>query len=356
MKKPKTLLVIPNNSTFAQVDAKLLSESCELSYFDLKQHKGRFVYFWRILGSIFKIIFGRYQLLFIWFADYHAAAAVLFARLLKIPSIVFIGGYDAVCYPKLKMGVYCSKFRSRFASFALRHCKLIISNHEALLDSSNTFYNADGHPEGIYRFVKDLKTPSRVIYNALTVDVPDAELLTKERKDVFLAVGTTPRYHDIFNKGLDLVAQMALLYPQWSFEIVGIDPRWHKDFIRSLGGVLPSNLSLRGYIPHMEVLNLMQNSRYYIQASISEGMPNALMEAMLMGCMPVGSNVAGIPTLIDEYGVIFDVRDTESLEKALLKITQISIDPQDISQHVASHFSQERRGRSLKQVVEELQK
>ncbi|HPV15568.1 MAG TPA: glycosyltransferase family 4 protein [Candidatus Cloacimonadota bacterium] len=356
MKKPKTLLITPNDSTFTRVDAKLLSQSCKLETYDLRQHKGRLGYFWRIMGCIFRILLCRYQLIFIWFADYHAAVAVFLAKLLKTPSVVFIGGYDAVCYPELQMGVYCSPFRSKFASFALKNCSLIISNHEALLDSSNTFYNPNGHPEGVFRLVKDLKTPARVIYNALTVDVPEAELLTQERELVFLAVGTTPRYLDIFNKGLELVAQMAVLFPEYRFEIVGIDPKWQEKFIELLGGVVPENLSLRGYIPHAEVLALMRSSRYYIQASISEGMPNALMEAMLMGCLPIGSNVAGIPTIIGEYGVVFDKRDAESLRQALVKALELKLQPLDISKHVATSFSQEIRGKLLQQIVQDLQK
>jgi len=173
---------------------------------------------------------------------------------------------------------------------------------------------------------------------------------------VFLAVGTTPRYLDIFNKGLDLVAQMAVLFPEYRFEIVGIDPKWQEKFIELLGGVVPENLSLRGYIPHAEVLALMRSSRYYIQASISEGMPNALMEAMLMGCLPIGSNVAGIPTIIGEYGVVFDKRDAESLRQALVKALELKLQPLDISKHVATSFSQEIRGKLLQQIVQDLQK
>lgn len=356
MKKPKALLITPNDSTFTRVDAKLLGESCELTTYNLMQSEGRLDYLLRILGIISEILLGGYQLIFVWFADYHAAVAVFLAKLLGLPCGVFIGGYDAVCYPELQMGVYCSPFRARFASFALKNCDLIISNHEALLDSSNTFYNPAGHPEGVYRLIKDLKTPAKVIYNALTVDVPDAELITQERRDVFLAVGTTPRYLDIFNKGLDLVAQMAVLLPERRFEIVGIDPKWQDEFVQLLGGELPENLTLRGYIPHSEVLALMRISRYYIQASISEGMPNALMEAMLMGCVPIGSNVAGIPTVIGDYGVVFDKRDAESLKQALIKATETKLHPLEISKHVATNFSQERRGELLQQAVKELLK
>lgn len=356
MKKPKALLITPNDSTFTRVDAKLLSESCDLTTYDLGQSEGRADYLLRILGSIWEILLGGYQIIFVWFADYHAAVAVFMARLMRIPCAVFIGGYDAVCYPELEMGVYSSPIRAGFASFALKHCDLIISNHEALLDSSNTFYNPAGHPEGVYRLVEGLKTPAKVIYNALTVEVPQDELITGKRRNVFLAVGTTPRYLDIFNKGFDLVAQVAMLLPEWNFEIVGLDPKWQEEFIELLGGELPQNLTLRGYLPHSEVLALMRISRYYIQASSSEGMPNALMEAMLMGCLPIGSNVSGIPTVIGDYGVVFDKRDVQSLKDALIKATQTELHPLDISKHVATSFSQETRGELLQQVVEELLK
>ena len=84
------------------MDAKLLSESCELTTYNLMQSEGRLDYLLRILGVISEILLGGYQLIFVWFADYHAAMAVFLAKLLGLPCGVFIGGYDAVCYPSCR--------------------------------------------------------------------------------------------------------------------------------------------------------------------------------------------------------------------------------------------------------------
>ena len=48
-------------------------------------------------------------------------------------------------------------------------------------------------------------------------------------------------------------------------------------------------------------------------------MPNTLSEAMLLECIPVGSNVNGIPDAIGDTGIIVKKRLAEDLERAILE-------------------------------------
>ena len=47
-------------------------------------------------------------------------------------------------------------------------------------------------------------------------------------------------------------------------------------------------------------------SQFYIQASRLEGLPNALCEAMLCECIPIGNSVFGIPSAIGNTGMLFE--------------------------------------------------
>ena len=59
---------------------------------------------------------------------------------------------------------------------------------------------------------------------------------------------------------------------------------------------------------------LYQNTKFYFQGSRLEGLPNSLCEAMLCGCVPIGSKVFGIPDAIGNTGILFDTeKDLEQI-------------------------------------------
>lgn len=59
----------------------------------------------------------------------------------------------------------------------------------------------------------------------------------------------------------------------------------------------------------------------YIQPSLQEGLPRAVIEAMSRGCPCLGSNTAGIPELLDSE-CIFKRKSVEAIVQAVIKITQ----------------------------------
>lgn len=60
----------------------------------------------------------------------------------------------------------------------------------------------------------------------------------------------------------------------------------------------------------------------YVNASVSESFPNALLEAMACGCCVIGSAVGGIPELIDhgKTGLTFATESRDSLTEALSRV------------------------------------
>ena len=69
---------------------------------------------------------------------------------------------------------------------------------------------------------------------------------------------------------------------------------------------LNPNVSVLGVQTRTQMKQLYQNTKFYFQGSRLEGLPNSVCEAMLCGCIPIGSRVFGIPDIIGNTGLLFD--------------------------------------------------
>ena len=349
---PELLFIQPTISTFMEVDKAILASTWKTESVELAQEGSKWTYLKNTLRACLRIIKDpQLKLVVIWFADYHAALTVLATRLCNRKSVIFVGGYDAVKYPELGMGVYVDRVRAAFASFALRNCDLIIANHQALIDSDNLYYKPSGHPEGVKRLVSQLTTPCVAIPNALTIDyTPNTGL---ERQKAILTVANTPRLMDFYNKGLDLLTEAARMNPGWKFIFVGLKECWLPELNKRHNLLSLTNLKIIHWLEQTKLLQLMETVKVYAQPSISEGMPNALMEAMLCGCIPVGSNVAGIPLVIGENGYLLKNRDASELIELIERALNDNRDPELISKDVSERFSLQNR---KELILAELQK
>lgn len=59
-----------------------------------------------------------------------------------------------------------------------------------------------------------------------------------------------------------------------------------------------------GVLPHDEVYNWLDEIDIFLNPSLQEGLPRALIEAMSRGCPALGSTVGGIPELLNEKFII----------------------------------------------------
>lgn len=349
----KAVFYYPARSSFVKEDERILGDLFQLKSHCLHQNKGKTRYLLSLTAMFIRLILSAGTgLSLCWFADYHALVMVLAARFRGMKSVLFVGGYDAVHYPEYAYGVYHNPLRRFCAGYALRHCDLIIANHQALLSSDNRYYNPHGHPEGIYRLVPGLKTRAVVVENCVTTEAPTK--ISIQRKKQILCVGSTPRFQDFYNKGYDLLLKAVEAFPDWHFVFVGLDLDKHPALSERYHLEEYPNLRVYSSLEHSAVLRLMNETDIYIQASISEGMPNALMEAMLCGCKVLGSNVAGIPTIIGEYGEIIMQRSSEALLFALRITMNQEPDRAATSQSTAQRFSRERRTKELSAALQGL--
>lgn len=79
---------------------------------------------------------------------------------------------------------------------------------------------------------------------------------------------------------------------------------------------IEDNVEFLGSLTHDKVFDLLDNTDIYIQPSLQEGLPRALIEAMSRACPAIASRTGGIPELLDQK-YIFEKKNVKQLVKLL---------------------------------------
>ncbi len=90
-----------------------------------------------------------------------------------------------------------------------------------------------------------------------------------------------------------------------------------------------------GMQPHSKVFEYMKKSDIYVQPSETEGLPRVMVEAISVATPCIGSNVGGIPELIDEE-FVFKSKNVKSLIRILKKMNKENMKKQAIKNYEKS--------------------
>lgn len=316
----KVFFIKPTNSSFIKVDQEILREKYIVETFVLHQNKSLYIYLFRLfLLSILMIIKSFKTDLFVaWFADYHSAVMVFVSKILFKKSVVFIGGMDAISYPELNKGVYRKKIRAFCVRFALKNTDIIIANHDSLFYHKNFYYNkTNPHIDGIMHYIPGLKTKMEVVYNGVDCNKFNRDYSISKQPNLILTIGTMSHSGDFYNKGFDLFIEVARRNQNLDFILIGFNNYCINWMEKEYQISKINNLKLIPSCSQESLIEYYNKAKVFVQASITEGMPNTLIEAMLFECIPVGSNVNGIPDVIGDTGLVIYDRDVVCLENAV---------------------------------------
>lgn len=104
-------------------------------------------------------------------------------------------------------------------------------------------------------------------------------------------------------------------------------------------------IKISEYVPHAKIGEILGNSKIFIFASSCENMPVTLLEGMAAG-MPIAcSNCGPMPEILQDGGVYFDPRDSESIGNALEQIIIDSVYRKAIARRareIALHYTWQR--------------
>lgn len=285
----KILFIYRSLQTFVKRDLEILQK-----YFDVKPIQ------WRGKRDISKIALDilKSDLTFSWFAQDSAAVTVFFSKLFRKKSIVIAGGGDVAYVPEINYGQFTADWHKRMLTkFALKHADRVLVVDPSLKKQIKYLLQKPCHQ------VKYLPTGY------------DSEYFKPhgEKKNIVLTVGAVKK-GNIKRKGFEIFVKVAKKFPDISFVLAG---KHIDDSIQYLIKIAPSNVTFTGFISNEKLLELYQKSRVYCQLSRHEGLPNALCEAMLCECIPVGSFQNGIPRAIANTGFYASWGSIEETTEAL---------------------------------------
>lgn len=344
--RPRLLFIYLKEMPFVAEDLQILRTAYDVRtfHFDAAQAKsfsGLVALVARQLAWLLREL-PKADIIYGWFADYHLLLPVLLGKLYRVSVAIPLAGFDAIHLPELNYGVYDSPWRKRVVNVVLRVADLLLPVSETMIYTENQY---SAYPEvlsnGIKAHVPGLQTPYEVI--PFGYDPEDWPMGPMERPPSVCTVGFLPDDRTFRRKGIDLFFETARLLPEVAFEVVGVPAERHQPICEMYD---PSpNVTLLTPVPREELTAIYGRTSVYAQFSRAEGQPNVLSEAMCCGCIPVGSDVFGIPETIGDTGVVVRTPEPEQLARAIRTALE-KVSPEarrHTRQRVVQCFSLERR-------------
>lgn len=308
--KPDILFIHLGAHSFVREDLRILGEFTRLHTFFFNPKKGPnkvitgVLLVWNFVRQFVWLLFNihKAKLIFCWFGDYHGFLPALFARWMKIPLLTVLGGTDANVIPSLNYGVLQKPWRKILSSYLLKNSTFLLPVDDTLMESSEISSNwPESYPNGLKANIKNLETPWKTVPTGYAPDVWPAPTDT-ERKKVVSTVAFLKTERTAMIKGIDYYIACAKHLPEYTFNIVGVTEEVKQKLTKKYEP--GENVVFIPPMPREQLAEIYSTTSVYCQLSRTEGLPNVLCEAMMCGCIPVGSPVFGIPKCIGETGFI----------------------------------------------------
>jgi glycosyltransferase involved in cell wall biosynthesis len=335
--KTRVLFIKHLNSSFIRRDEMLLSKKFTINTYQLQDIKGL-----GVIQELIKLFFfllrniSKHDVIYIWFADFHAVIPVILGRLFRKKSIIIIGGVDAAYVPKYKYGTKTKLFGRLSVWLATKYANLLLPVSQFTAEA--LFKNVSSH----------LRLKSHIIYNCFEPDSLIAK--TSPRAIDVITVCLASREKTLYIKGVDFFIEVAQAIPQLNFTIVGLSGEAFEFCAKKA----PSNLKIIGPVIHSELQNMLQNSSVICQFSRHEAFGLALLEGIAAGCFPIGYNFGGTKELLYKSEAL--TIDTLTVSEAKIQIVQaMNAETSKITriqQQILPRFTCKIRQKSLEEAIE----
>ena len=144
-----------------------------------------------------------------------------------------------------------------------------------------------------------------------------------QREEKKIIIGTVGKI-DLKYKGhatvIKAIKEMKAQGYNVQYQIVGPGDKSYLENCATKNNVI-DNVVFTGSMGHDKIFEWLDTIDIYIQPSLTEGMPRALIEAMSRGCPCIASNAGGMPELLEEK-FIFPKGNVGQLVKILLNAPQ----------------------------------
>lgn len=290
----------PIETAFIKRDVEMLSPLFKVKTLEFTNDpiKLPFYFFIQFFQLLFYLPKTSHYLCF--FGGYHSLLPVMFGKTFGKKVYIQCGGTDAMNMPEINYGNYRKRWLRESTIYSFKNCTKILPVAASLVKHIYKYSPLISPFQGLLHLIPYLETPIQVIHNGFNSNFwKDQGTHRPTFSFITVATGISKKNRAMI-KGIDLILQLAEAFPTFSITIVG-DPAYNS--------TLP-NIKVVGKLPPKKLLEEFNKHQFYLQLSMSEGFPNALAEAMLCGCIPIGSSVGAIPEIIGDTGFILERKDT----------------------------------------------
>ena len=332
----KILFIKISNSTFILKDEEILNRHFEVTSYFYGTEKG-FKAGISLIKQFFYLLLNtwKYDLIYIWFADYHSFFPALFSRLFNKKIMIVLGGFDVMKIPELNYGGHISGIRSRIIKASCRMSDQLI----AVSDYAKTQAAKNISPQVVSK--------TEIIYNG--IDTAFFKDLKKERQNKIIYVSAAQDERRARVKGIDKLLEVAKSLPDYEFLLVGVAD----GFLEKIFQDHPENIKTISFVSRDKLVALYNEYKIVLQLSVIESFGVSVVEAMACGCVPVVSDVGALKEIVrPEYGYLADRNHTDSIRGFILDAFKTykekSVSAQEI---VIKNFSDEKRKKAILDVI-----
>jgi len=348
MTKEKTRLILyfyPHPSTFILRDIELLKQGYSVIPYEFKTKKKN-RYPLEFIKQLFFILrnIKKADYYICHFAGYSSFLPALLGKIFKIPCFIIVAGTDASKIPEINYGNFNKRIYGWFTTVSLQFARHILPVHRSLVYQKYDYFKGGMPAQGYTVFApKTIKVPFTEIPYGYDSNLFKPDLSIERVSNTFLTIGILSESNVFYRKGIDLIIELAKKRPELDFTIIGGAKNRLID--------IPQNVKTYPFLSSNELIKLLSAHEFYFQLSIMEGFPNALAEAMLCGCIPIGSNVSGIPDIIGDCGYVLNIKDINLLsiivDKAINKENKTA-SVENSRKRIVEYFTNEIRFKKLK--------
>ena len=284
----RILYVHSRRNTFTRIDRDALEERHEVVDYLQEGFRPRPAELWRKVGECDAIVG--------WFASWHTALALRFARMRGKPSLLIFGGFDTAAMPEIGYGSQRGGVRRRLVrSTANLATRLVTNSESSLREIAENDIGID--PERV-----------EVVYHGIPDRFADVDPAAP-RERMALTVGAVYDVN-LLRKGHGPFCEAAAQVPDVEWVLAG---PWWDDTGAELQAKAPQNLRVTGYLSDEDLDDLFRRCGVYVQASLHEGFGMSLAEAMLAGAVPVVTAAGALPEVVGDTGIVLEEATAESI-------------------------------------------
>jgi glycosyltransferase involved in cell wall biosynthesis len=314
----RVLYVISRRNTFTAIDRAALEERHEVIEYLQPGVKPRPAELWRAVGRA-DVVVG-------WFASWHTALALQFARLRGTPSLLIFGGFDTANMPEIDYGSQRGGIRKRLVRTTVEAATRLVTNSEYTLGEIRENTTID--PGRV-----------RVVHHGIPDRFKGVDL-DAERAPLVLTVGAVYRVN-MLRKGHGPFVEAAAEVPEAQWVLAG---QWWDETGERLARDAPPNLRVTGRLDDDELDSLFRSARVYVQASAQEGFGMSLAEAMLAGAVPVITRAGAMPEVVGDTGIVIDDASAPSVARGVRSALELGPDASRAArERVRTRFTYEAR-------------